>query len=248
MVSVVISYCNNDLQFIAENIMECKKFSDDIIVPFFDCSLDGIEEDSFDLSYMQDICFFKNAKSLPLLYEPTKSPVYHHNKMRWHGLLNAKHDYVLFLDADEIIEGQLMFEWLQTREHKDYDVISFECYWYFREKRFRAKTTEQAAVLCNKRICTEDYIYSPAERWEFFNRLQYVRALQHKKINDRIVCHHYSWVRDKEQMLRKVKSWGHRNDKDWVKLVEEEFSRPFTMKDFVHNYEFENIQDEKNGQ
>ena len=45
----------------------------------------------------------------------------------------------------------------------------------------------------------------------------------------------------KEQMLQKVKAWGHNTDKDWVSLIEEEFNRPFNGKCFVNNYEFEVI-------
>jgi hypothetical protein len=56
--------------------------------------------------------------------------------------------------------------------------------------------------------------------------------------------HHYSWVRTKEEMLRKVKAWGHTNDKDWNTLIEEEFSREFNGKDFVHGYNFEILKEQ----
>jgi hypothetical protein len=59
------------------------------------------------------------------------------------------------------------------------------------------------------------------------------------------MIHHYSWVRTKEQMLQKVKAWGHNADKDWVSLIEEEFSRPFNGKCFVNNYSYE-VLDNKN--
>lgn len=239
MVSIVLSYCNNDLQFLSENLRECRKFSDNIIVPYYDYSLDGIKEDDYDIQVMQRLCKLNGAEYLPLTYNPSNSAVLHHNKMRWEGMKKTKYDYVLFLDADEIMDGELMGKWLRTNEHAKYDVVSFECYWYFRERKYRATTTEQAGVLCHKRLCDIEYIFSPAERWEFFNRLNYITALQHKTIDNKIVCHHYSWVRTKEQMLQKVKSWGHKNDKDWVSLVEEEFTHEFQMKDFVHNYNYE---------
>ena len=50
--------------------------------------------------------------------------------------------------------------------------------------------------------------------------------------------HHYSWVRTKEQLLRKVASWGHNWERNWTEEVEKEFSRPFNGVDFVHGYEF----------
>jgi hypothetical protein len=39
-------------------------------------------------------------------------------------------------------------------------------------------------------------------------------------------------------MLLKVKNWGHNNDRDWQSLIEEEFSREFNGKDFVHGYTY----------
>jgi hypothetical protein len=40
-------------------------------------------------------------------------------------------------------------------------------------------------------------------------------------------------------MLRKVTTWGHRNDRsDWVAKVEEEFSRAFNGTDFVNGLEY----------
>jgi hypothetical protein len=144
------------------------------------------------------------------------------------------------LDADEILEGDLVYKYLKTEEYIKYDAVSFSCYWYFREKYFRATTLEQAGTICKKSICTEDYIFSNAERWEYKNRF-HLKVLENVKYQDKILCHHYSWVRTKEEMIRKVLSWGHREDRDWLSLIEEEFSGNFKMKDFVHNYKFEII-------
>jgi len=53
------------------------------------------------------------------------------------------------------------------------------------------------------------------------------------------MIHHYSWVRTKEEMLKKVSNWGHARDKgDWKELVEMEYSRPFNGQDFLHNYQY----------
>ena len=60
------------------------------------------------------------------------------------------------------------------------------------------------------------------------------------------VIHHFSWVRTKDEMLQKVNSWGHRFDRDWGKLVEEEFTRPFNGTDFVHGYNYDVVKNEFN--
>jgi hypothetical protein len=43
-------------------------------------------------------------------------------------------------------------------------------------------------------------------------------------------------------MLCKIKNWGHCNDKNWVELINEEFSRPFNGTDFVHGYNYEVVE------
>jgi hypothetical protein len=40
-------------------------------------------------------------------------------------------------------------------------------------------------------------------------------------------------------MIKKVKNWSHKYDRDWEALVEEEFSRNFNGTDFVHQYQYE---------
>jgi hypothetical protein len=58
------------------------------------------------------------------------------------------------------------------------------------------------------------------------------------RFDNQIIMHHFSWVRTKEQMLKKVESWAHKGDKHWVSLIEEEFKYSFRGRDFVHNYKF----------
>ena len=58
--------------------------------------------------------------------------------------------------------------------------------------------------------------------------------------------HHYSWVRTKEEMLKKVENWGHKHDKNWTSLIEEEFSRPFNGTDFVHGYSYNIVENKFN--
>ena len=57
------------------------------------------------------------------------------------------------------------------------------------------------------------------------------------------LVHHYSWVRTKAGMLQKVRAWGHNADSgvDWAAKVEEEFSHPFTGRDFVHGDTFRTL-------
>jgi glycosyltransferase involved in cell wall biosynthesis len=241
MVSVVINYCNNDFQFIEENIMQAKKISSDITIVYCKKSLDGKDEDIHILEKMKTIATEHRCYVDEIYFQENQSPRYHHNLMREQGAISSymedRTDYILFLDADEIIEGDKMRQYLESGEYKNFDVVAFECYWYFRERKCRADQTEQAAVLCKKDICKVDYIFSEAERWEFLNR-PHLKVSQHTKHNGEVLVHHYSWVRTKEQMLNKVRSWGHKSDRNWVAEVEQEFSHDFNGTDFVHHYTY----------
>jgi hypothetical protein len=39
-------------------------------------------------------------------------------------------------------------------------------------------------------------------------------------------------------MLKKVRCWGHKDERNWVALIEEEFKHEFRKTDFVHNYNY----------
>jgi hypothetical protein len=95
-----------------------------------------------------------------------------------------------------------------------------------------------APSIWKRKICTEQLIFSESERWSYRSHTG-LKTLENETLNDQVLCHHYSWVRTKDEMLQKVKSWGHSADKNWTQLVEEEFSRDFNGTDFVHGYTYD---------
>jgi hypothetical protein len=239
MVSVIISYCNNDFQFIQESLQQVTKFSDDVQISYCTHSLDGEIEDPEIISEMKKLAIKYEAKTIECKYDLDKNARYHHNLMRFIPTWNAENDYILYLDADEIIEGEIFADYLTTNEYLNHDVLCFECYWYFRDRKNRAKTKESAGVLVRKKLCTHNYIFSEAERGEFVNRKE-INWVENFKVDGNPIMHHYSWVRTKEQMLKKINCWAHKGERNWQELVEEEFSRDFNGTDFVHNYKYEN--------
>lgn len=171
-------------------------------------------------------------------------PRYWHNMSRWVGMQHLREDieFVLFLDADEIIDSRFN-EWL-TKEKLlyEFDAFLFLCYWYFREAKYRAKTWEKAGVLVKKNKLTADNIFTAGERLGIVSSLL-PNAVLVNGLDGTPMVHHYSWVRPKEEMLRKVRSWAHKDDADWQRLIEEEFSHDFRGTDFLphHNYQYETI-------
>ncbi len=239
MIDTVINYCTVDFKFLEKSITECLKFSNQIIIPVCDHFLDGTSEDTELLIKTYELQKISPKISfISYEWDSEKNAKYHHNMSRFIGHTFTTSDYILFLDADELINGSLMKEYLSLNEHIHYDAVAFKCYWYFREPIYRAKTTEMAGVLYNKRLCSEPMFFHQEERWAY-RYMQNVRVKEEETLNGQIMCNHYSWVRTKEEMLRKVTSWAHSNDTNWTALVEEEFSREFNGTDFVHGYQYD---------
>lgn len=235
MISVVITHSSIENQFIDRQLKECAKFSDDIVVVSLKNFINGEEDKNLRVIYKDNV----KHKIVTCLSDSIKDK---HNTTRWQGFISTdnKYDYVLFLDGDEIPNGDLFKEHLDNYPFDVSDALSYKCYWYFRSELYRAKTTEQCALLVKKSVIDRDFIFHEAERWNFLNRINPLNyELDVASFDGEPMLHHYSWVRTKEQMLQKVSGWGHSNERDWKALVEEEFSREFSGRDFVHNYEYE---------
>jgi len=236
----VISYCTNDETFIRDCIDVAVQVSDQVIVPVSTHLYDGTPEDLKSIKKLSEE--YPTVNFTTFDWSPGHHPRYWHNMSRIIGnhLLDNNIDWVLFIDSDEIIDSELFTKFINSKLFDNNDSYKLGCYWYFREMNIRATTYEDSPVLVRKNLVHIDP-----------NNLQIEREQLHEVLNvpkqrmilqdGKPLLHHYSWVRTKEQMIQKVKAWGHNTDKDWVSLIEEEFSRPFNGKCFVNNYEFETI-------
>jgi len=232
MMSIVISHSGLEKQFIDRQIRQCQKITDDIIVVSLKHLMNGEEDKDLKIIYKDNVTHIITT----CLTESSKDK---HNTTRWQGVLKAKYDYILFLDGDEIPDGDLYKQHLATFDYKKYDAIAYKCYWYFREETYRAKKTEQCAVLVKKSMIDMPFIFHESERWNFANKTE--NYLMNVDLDGEIMFHHFSWVRTKEQMLKKI-HWGHKGGENWEHLIEKEFSGDFTGVDFVHNYEYDIVE------
>ena len=233
MLSVVVSYCSNDKCFIKPLIEQCKIFADEIVVVscshFFNGEKDSELEDLTDFGVTHHIFDFLSDKDIK----------YHHNYARFKGLELSTKEFVLFLDADEIPDGNLMQNYLRDYELKHNSLINFKCHWYFREPTFRARNCEICGLLAHRSLLTENLFFTPLERWSY--KLYNIPSLENSDYNGFVIMHHFSWVKTKSQMLQKVASWGHHGDKNWNHLIEKEFESEFSGFDFVHRYKFDTV-------
>lgn len=243
----IINYCTYDYDFIKSCIEHVVPFSSQIIVPVSDHFFDKIPEESklLEKTFLEN----KNSGAIFIKYRfdinTTKPSRHWHNFSRYIGFLelNDDIDYVLFLDADEIIDTKRFIEWLEARKYFDFDALRFAAYWYFRAPQFQATTFEDPTALVKKSFLNRELLMNATEERNSFNNfVDHNRTAEmHFGLDSNPMVHHYSWVRTKEQMLRKIKSWGHNKDRNWELLVKEEFEHPFTGTDFVHGYDFKII-------
>lgn len=158
--------------------------------------------------------------------------------------LNDDIDWVLFLDSDEVVDTELFMDFLKTNE-LNLMSYKFSGYYYFREPIYQAIQWEDASVLCKRELVKPDVFNPIHERGQYSEILNVPKMYNvvHKGVP---MIHHYSWVRSKEQMLKKVQTWWHKDDTNWTELVEKEFSHPFTGTDFVHGYQYKVVENKYN--
>jgi len=248
MISTILQYNTNDIKFLEINLSQCNKFSDEIIITICDHFYNGEKEnDDLLCESISIINKFNKCKILNVQYEGFKeSPAYYHNLGRKNGRDLAKNDWILFLDSDEIVDDNFS-EWFEHNKYKNL-CFNFTCNWYFRKPIYKSTQTESAGVLIRKKDCQNWDLNSALETKQFYQKLWDESRLCHGDLNPvlgldgKVLVHHYSWVRSKEEMIKKVKNWGHKYDKDWESLIEEEFSRNFNGTDFVHNYKYERVE------
>ena len=265
MISVAVQYSTSDFRFLKANLTQVSKFSDEIIVTICDHFYTGEPEDSKLLEQSIDIInTFEKCKLEIIKWDGVKqSPAYYHNLSRKTALDLTTNDWILFLDADEIVDDNFK-DWFTVNAYK-HNCYNFTCYWYFREPIYQALTTESAGVLIRREDCQDWDLNSKLELKQFYQALWEQDRLSHGDeesnpvvgLDGRVMVHHYSWVRSKEEMLKKVRNWGHRNDtpganlhigesKSWIQLVEEEFSREFNKTDFIHGYSYVEVKNKFN--
>jgi len=242
-ISTIISYCSNDKDFIDECIEHALPFSQEISVcsssHFFDGMLENFEEKlRFYKKYEGKI----NPISFP--FDSTKHPGQLHNRMRAWGwkALTKPVDWILFLDADEIVDTEKFITWINSVNLEVFTGYRFIGYWYFRDTCWQANSLENVSVLAKASKCSYEFLDNCLG--ERLGLLDSQSVSNVKDLNNQSMFHHYSWARTKEGMIRKAKSWGHHNDKDWLALIEQEFKRDFneTCIDFVHGYSFKKVE------
>lgn len=249
-VGVIINFCTNELCFLDSLLRECQKFADDVVVSYTDRLYNGEPEDvSFVELYKSK---YPNTKFLKyeidlnkpihelkgVVYRPL---AYFHNLARYTGAqaLDPSIEWVFVIDADEIPEGDHVKTFLQSAYLNPYNSYKLATYWYFKLPTYQAKTFEDSILLIHKCHLTEDNIFGDLERDYLIPQsgtsLQRMIMGCHKLP----MFHHFSWVRSRDGIRKKVSSWAHKDEMGMT--TEEIMDRIFKtdmVNDIVHGYEY----------
>ncbi len=234
----IISYCTNDFRFIGKCIEEASLFSDTVLIPVCDHLFDGTPENRglLDATYARhpDCQFIEFAYSAKSLYNPflriapedVDWPRYWHSTARYIGYMHLppEVEYVLFLDCDEIPEGARFADWLHSGEYKKWNAVRLLAYYYVLRPDFRANLLQSITLLVRKAALSPRFFHQPDERDGMYRCIDAPKIADVRAHSGKPLIHHYSWVRTREESLRKANAWSHRSDEDWPKLIERAFS------------------------
>lgn len=260
-IGVVINYCTNDYKFIRHNVKRVASFAKEIVVVTSDHFFDGTKENAKILK--KSATENPEATFIKLKFDPNKSiqPYWLwrgrrilrlslqsgsqywicYQRLIGYKSLQKKHKYILFLDADEIVDNKLFITWLNSEEYKKYNAIKLACYWYFRKPIYQATTIEDSPFMVKEKQLDDRMFFDYAERQGMYEKIEGLKKRQIRGLNGKPMVHHYCWSRTKQEMIKKVTTWGHNRDSSWVERIEEEFSHPTGERDFVQGYELKKV-------
>lgn len=247
---IVINYCSNDRIFIDGLLRECQKIGASQTVVSVGDHFYNMEKE--DIDHICDVAARHPWVDFVLyeVSEKVQNPLQHrkgafwHNVARIHGVNKLRPDveWVLFLDADEIPEGERFKEWYVNTMGRDVATYKLANYWYFREPILQATTWEDSVMLVPRYMCTYQSLMTDIERdgIPIVAQSKLYRDVVHTTTK-LPMFHHYSWVRPKDALIRKTMLWGHKNDEDWVGKINAAYEREFNVEtdvDFIHGYKY----------
>jgi len=251
-IATLISYCTNDYRFIGKCIAEAGKFSDQIVIAVCDHFFDGTPENRglLEWTYAEHpACRFVEFAYLPdrlysryhsLTPEDRDWSIYWAAATRYIGFhfLDADVDWVLFLDSDEIVEGEAFAEWFAS---PGFDAMRLAAWLYAVKPTLRMQRAVNLPLLVKKNTLVPSTLMNPLERIGAYLAHPGPKREEVVGRGGRPLVHHYSWTRTKEECYQKTRTWGHRHDADWPRLIEEAFDSHPKTRYFDAPHAFEEI-------
>jgi len=251
-IGTVILATTDDIQFLHVLVRQAALFSTEIVLSFGNQFYNKeLERESVISEFSNSIDDLKDVSITIVRYDLQDTILdasvnpsnYWHCHGRWVGIqaLHNDIDYVLLLDADEVPEGNAFKDWLETKEYLNYDCMKMANYWYWREPIYRARNIiEDSIVFIKREHANKMHLtLQTHERTSTYDLCSGNKTREILGISGRPMFHHFSWVRTYKQMLRKVITWGHKHDRDYVSMVQEEFSHEFSGTERMRGYAYD---------
>jgi hypothetical protein len=236
-ISSVINYCTYDQRFITPCIDAIRSVSDEVIVTYTSCFYDGSPE-NYDLIH-STISSHPDVRFIEIPYETNKRSELDwcsYSRVIGRNAISDDSQYLLFVDSDEVLIVDAFLSFFNSSKFEIGTDYKFLSYWYFRDVLYQSKQYEESITMM--------YVPSINMNALSHDRTSLFSSGTNKKQNYTTtpsglpLVHHFSWARNKEGMLKKVSTWGHKNDRDWTSLIETEFTHEFNGTDFVHGYSY----------
>lgn len=264
-ISVIMPYCSNDYRFLRPNILQLLKFTDSIYIIYSDCFWNGELENeeiiSKSINENSEVEFIKVPyvhKNPPIpellcrlipkrfIFRPVYGPRYFEGLVRWKGYLKAKKDnpdYFLFLDTDEIVDAHRFMKWLKKGLNLKLNAMIFSSYEYLKSPRFQAKNWSDKVVLVkNINIAKKDF-FTYWIRKRFYQTSPPPKRKNVVGLDGLPMVHHYSWIRDEKQFLKKVDITSiHGLSNRKKRRIKKEFSKQLSDQETVWGKEFVKVE------
>lgn len=230
-IATIIHYCSNDYRFLKKAVQECSHFSTQILVPFSDRFFDGGEENRFLLEQSMrenpECTFVRFEFNVKQLYSPfiDRVPMDEDWLCCWHStsryvgrfFVRPEVEWILFIDADEIVEGARFAKWVETMD-PELKAVWFGSYMYGQQAHQRKEEKQLTGLLLRKDCVTPHQILNPQERCGIF---QDVVGRKKMAMDDSPLFHHYSWVRSEAECRQKAMTWAKKDQRDWISWLNE---------------------------
>lgn len=255
---VLINMCSSEAPFLRTMITECSKFArqENIVISYADTLYSG---DADDTSYI-DVCRaeFPLVKCVQYVVDVTlpvsqrrgvvhRPTAYWHNVARYVGSqgLSEAVDWVFVLDGDEVPDGSRVLEWLKMTILWDiHTSYKMGTYWYFKLATHQAETFEDSILLIHRSHLTADTLFGDMERDHLISRSGTRLTRMNMGMDGLPLWHHFSFVRSRENLRKKMTSWGHRDD--MLKGTDVDLAVAYVFKndavnDFIHKYTYRTV-------
>lgn len=253
--TILITYCSNERMFVDALMTAALRAADQVCVAVGRRLFDGREED---VEHILEVSSRYPKAHFVWFDVPDHllaTPIELHNNARMAARDLAAHksdgrlytdSWVVLMDGDEVLcnEGRgLLLWWTAVKDQLDRrDTYKLSNRWFFLHPRLASEGVEDSVVLVHGSQLSDKALTHPRERDGVCFSVgegggACIRGV--RGVDGQPMIDHYSWVRSsREQLIAKVKNWGHTGERDWVALINHAFDEldngrlPAT--DFVH--------------